>query len=56
MMPVFQAEHRTACNDNEYSISTSLEKFSMDATDLRTFTPFQLVHHSLFRQMKVVHS
>ena len=32
---------------HEYSISTSLEKFSMDATDPRSFTPFQPVHHSL---------
>ena len=31
----------------EYSISTSLEKFSMDATNPRSFTPFQPVHHSL---------
>ena len=32
---------------HEYSISTSLEKFSMDATDPWSFTPFQLVHRSL---------
>ena len=29
------------------SIPTSLEKFSMDATDPRSFTPFQPVHRSL---------
>ena len=31
----------------EYSNSTSLEKFSMDATDRRSFIPFQPVHRSL---------
>ena len=32
---------------HECSISTSLEKFSMDATDPWSFTQFQSVHHSL---------
>ena len=32
---------------HEYSISTSFEKFSMDATDPRSFTTFQPVHRSL---------
>ena len=32
---------------HEYSISTSLEKLSMDATDPRSFTPFQPVHRSM---------
>ena len=41
---------------HECSISTSLEKFSMDATDPWSFTPFQPVHHSLFPQTKVDHS
>jgi len=41
---------------HEYSISTSFEKFSMDATDARSCNPFQLVHHSLFPQTKVDHS
>ena len=42
MMPVFQTEHRTTCSGT--SISTSLEKFSMDATNPRSFAPF---HRSL---------
>ena len=32
---------------HEYSISTSLEKFNMDATDPRSFTPLNLVYHIL---------
>ena len=32
---------------HKYSISTSLEKFSMDATDPSGFTPFHLVYRSL---------
>ena len=32
---------------HEYSISTSLEKLSMDATNPRSFTPFQPVHRNL---------
>ena len=38
---------------HEYSISPSFEKFSMDATDPRSFTPFHPVHCSLFPQAKV---
>ena len=46
MMPVFQAEHRTACNDTSAAFPPAL-KFSMDATDPWSFTPFQPVHRSL---------
>ena len=38
---------------HEYSIFTSLEKFSMDATDPWSLIPFQPVHRSLFPQTKV---
>jgi len=52
-----QGRAQNCMQQHEHSISNSLEKFSMDATDPRNFTPISTGSPQfMFPQMKVIHS